>query len=69
MTLSLFIDSLTEYRVRETLGQRIATVPGKVRKSTRKSTLKWVFFLFPGMLVIDIPWVGSNRTIPGRKRS
>ncbi|HIH03175.1 MAG TPA: hypothetical protein HA263_04785 [Methanoregulaceae archaeon] len=67
-TLSLFIYSLTEFRVGKALGERNETVPGKVRTPTRKPTLTWLFFLFRGVQVLEITWDGgSARTIHGLK--
>ena len=68
MTLSLFIYSLAESRVRKALGERNETVPGKVRTPTQKPTLEWLFFLFRGVQVLEITWDGGlARTLHGLK--
>ena len=68
MTLSLFIYSLTKFRVRKALRERNETVPSQVRKPTQKPTLKWLFFLFRGVQVLEVTWnEGSKRTIHGLK--
>ena len=46
MTISLFIYSLTEFRVRKALKERNETVPNPERRPTQKPTLKRIFFLF-----------------------
>ena len=59
MTLSLFIYSLTEFRVRKALKEQNETVPNPERRSTQKPTLKRIFFLFRGVEVLVSSW-GEN---------
>lgn len=60
MTLSLFIYSLTEFRVRKALKEQNETVPNPERRPTQKPTLKRIFFLFRGVEVLVNSW-GKNR--------
>ena len=65
---TLFIYSLTEFRVRKALTELNETVPSLVRKPTQKPTLKWLFFLFRGVQVLEVTWKEeSKRTIHGLK--
>jgi hypothetical protein len=59
MTLSLFIYSLTEYRVKKALKERNETVPNPERRPTQKPTLKMIFFLFRGVQVLEMAWEGE----------
>ena len=59
MTLSLFIYSLMEFRVRKALKERNETVPNPERRPTQKPTLKRIFFLFRAVEVQAYSW-GSN---------
>ena len=68
MTLSLFIYSLTEFRVRKALKERNETVPNPERRPTQKPTLKRIFFLFRGVQVLEVTWNKEvKRTIHGLK--
>jgi transposase len=68
MTLSLFIYSLTEVRVRKALKERNETVPNPERRPTQKPTLKRIFFLFRGVQVLEMTWEGKAvQTIHGLK--
>ncbi len=68
MTLSLFIYSLTEFRVRKALKERNETVPNPERRPTHKPTLKRIFFLFRGVQVLEVTWNREGkRTIHGLK--
>ena len=59
MTLSLFLYSLTEFRVRKALKEQNETVPNPERRPTQKPTLKRIFFLFRAVEVQVYSW-GEN---------
>jgi len=56
ITLSLFIYSLTEFRVRKALKERNETVPNPEPRPTQKPTLKRIFFLFRAVEVQVYSW-------------
>ena len=61
MTLSLFIYSLTEFRVRKALKERNETVPNPERRPTQKPTLKRIFFLFRAVEVQVYAWGDESK--------
>ena len=54
MVLSLFIYSLTQFLLRDTLQKKGDYVPNQLNKEIQNPTAKWIFFLFRNVQVLDI---------------
>lgn len=55
MTLSLFIYSLLEYKIRKALAEQNKTVPDQKGKPTAKPTGRWIFHCFVGVHLLKLP--------------
>ena len=54
MVLSLFVYSLTQYYIRETLKEKKETVPNQQKKEIQNPTAKWIFYLFRNIQILQI---------------
>ena len=54
MVLSLFVYSLTQYLIRESLKEKKETVPNQLKKGIQNPTAKWIFYLFRNIQILQI---------------
>ena len=50
MVLCLVIYSIAEWKLRTRLEEENETVPDQKRKPTKNPTMRWIFFLFQGVI-------------------
>ena len=54
MGLSLMIFNVAQFHLREALRELDLTVPNQKKKEISNPTLKWIFYLFKGVDVIEV---------------
>lgn len=59
MGLSLLVYSLTERKIRSALKEQNLTVPNQVGKPINNPTIRWVYQLFAGILLLHFPDTGK----------
>ena len=60
MVLSLFVYSLTQYLIRESLKKKAETIPNQLKKEIQNPTAKWIFYLFRNIQILQI-YEGKNQ--------
>ena len=63
MTLTLFVYSLTQYALRQTLLEKNKFVPNQLKKPIQTPTAKWIFFLFRNVQVLYIRGPDFNQEL------
>jgi len=66
MTLSLFVYSIAQRRLRANLQAQNQTLPNQIDQPTKRPTLRWVFQLFEGIHLITIINNAGTKTIIDR---